>query len=131
MHVRVDSLTLELVRRASAREASRVHSQLNRGIFTLYIIAKTASYLGILCSSIMLLAFFSRGITGDPRTWAPLVAPPLGEALIPIGIGIAVALWAEWAYEFLTTRLEVIDLEMRAAILELANSLSRFVLPRT
>jgi biopolymer transport protein ExbB/TolQ len=125
MHVSVDSLTLELVRRASTREASRVHHKLSRGVFTLAIIANTAAYLGILCTSLMLLTFLSRGITGDRRTWAHLVAPIFGEALIPIALSLAVALFAEWAYKTVTTRLNQLDLEMHAAILELANFLSR------
>ena len=54
-----------------------------------------------------------------------MVAPILGEAVIPIALGIAVALLAAWIHKFLTSRLEQFGLEMHAASLNLANSLSR------
>jgi hypothetical protein len=117
-----NGLVIELARRASTREASRVHHQLNRGIATLAIIAKTAAYLAILCTNLTLIAFFSRGITGDRRMWAHLVAPIFGEALIPIALGLAVALFVEWAHNTLTTRLDRLDIEMKAAIVELTTS---------
>ncbi len=123
MPVRVDPLILDLVRRASTRAASRVHQQLSRGIFTLDIIAKTAAYVGILCACFAIFPIL-QGIGGDPRTFAPL-AKTLGEALIPIAIGIAIALGAEWAYKFLTARLEQFDLEMHAETLDLTNALFR------
>lgn len=118
-------------------EASRVHHQFSRGIFTLDIIAKTAAYLGILCTSFTLIVFLSRGISGDRRALAPAFALGFGEALIPIALGLAVALFAELAQNAVTTRLEQLDLEMHAAILELVNSLSRlrfltnFAVPNT
>jgi biopolymer transport protein ExbB/TolQ len=125
MPVRVDAFILDLVGRASTREASRVHQQLSRGIFTLDIIAKTAALLGLVCTNFALLVFLSRGITGDRRTWAHMIAPILGEAVIPTALGIAVALLAAWIHKFLTSRVEQFDLEMHAASLDLANSLSR------
>jgi biopolymer transport protein ExbB/TolQ len=124
MPVRVDARVLDLVRRASTREASRVHRELSRPIYTLAIIAKTAAYVGILGACFAIFPIL-QGIAGDPRTFAPLYGKALGEALIPIAIGIAIALGAEWAYKFLTSRLEQFDLEMHAASLNLANSPSR------
>jgi biopolymer transport protein ExbB/TolQ len=121
---RVDPLILNLVRRAATREASRVHSQLSRGIFTLAIIARTAEWFGILrtCYGIV---FSFPGFDGEPESIKACIEWLLSLSLYPTFWGIAVALLAHWIYKFLTSRLEQFDLEMHAAILDLTNSLSR------
>jgi biopolymer transport protein ExbB/TolQ len=120
--VRVDLLTLDLVRRASTREASRVHQQLSRGIYTLAIIARTATWLGIFATCYGIGHAFDHP-SGEASMGRAIVNEGLAEALLPTVFGIA--LLAAWIHKFLISRVERFDLEMHAAVLELPNILSR------
>jgi hypothetical protein len=56
-------------------------------------------------------------------TVLPFVFPLSME---PAGIGLAIATFALLGRQYVSTRLEAFDLEMRAVTLELANALSLF-----
>jgi biopolymer transport protein ExbB/TolQ len=80
---------------------------MGRGRASLAAIASTAPFVGILASL--------HGI-GSPGP---------SEAMMTTALGLLVALMATWLHSRLCRNLEMVDTEMFAALLELANSLSR------
>jgi biopolymer transport protein ExbB/TolQ len=64
------------------------------------------------------------GCGGEKSTCMAAVTLNLSNAIIPTAAGLLIATLASWGNRYLCVQLEVFDMEMRVATLELANSLS-------
>ena len=106
------SYEIEAAKLASERAAAVLHFKIGRGRASLAAIASTAPFVGILASLY--------GISEKPCAFG---GP--AEAIMPTALGLLVALVAMWSRSYLCRNLELLDTEMHAALLELANSLSR------
>jgi biopolymer transport protein ExbB/TolQ len=114
---------LEFAARAAAREASRVHLANMRGIGSLGIIARTASWIGMI-GTIFGIIFSFGGVDGERATLMAILVEHLAEALVFTVLGIAGALIARWIHDYLRARSIEIDVEMKAAALGLINELA-------
>jgi biopolymer transport protein ExbB/TolQ len=117
--VRVD---IEVARLASGRAAALAHRDLGRGRASLAAIAGTAFFIGVLGTLWALLSVFPE--EAERSTILPSVAGALALSMKPAASGLAIATFALLGRQYLGTRLEFLDMEMRAVTLELANALS-------
>jgi biopolymer transport protein ExbB/TolQ len=85
-------------------------------------IAGTASLIGIL-NALMDLKKAFPAMFDPPPIYGDGAGGP-SEALVPIVMGLFATILALWIHSYLCAQLEKFDTEMRAATLELANSLS-------
>jgi biopolymer transport protein ExbB/TolQ len=116
---------IEAARLASKRAAAVLHLKMGRGRASLTAIASTAALVGLLATTVAMTSAF-RESGCFPVNAMATVAENLSEAIIPTAAGLAVAIVASWCHGYLCSELEMLDTEMRAATLELANSLSSY-----
>lgn len=114
---------IEAAKLASERAAAIVHLKMRRGRASLAAIASSAAFVGILGTSIGIVTSF-RGLGTEKSTAIANLAELLSEAIVPTAAGIAIAILATWSHAYVSRQLEIFNLEMRAASLELANALS-------
>ena len=114
---------LELVRLATSRVATEVHRQMSRGVNGLATVASIAPFVGMFGTVIGIASSF-RGANGDGSSVVAALADSLGDAWSPTVLALFVAIPSMWAYRYLRTRIEVFDIEMEAASLDLLNRLS-------
>ena len=62
-------------------------------------------------------------MSGDKWTLIAIVTERLSQSLMPIELGLLVALLAYFAHKYLRSRLDTFDLEMENASLQLFNQL--------
>jgi biopolymer transport protein ExbB len=85
-------------------------------------VARTAPWFGVLGSCIGIVHSFQR-VNGDRTAIWISTMGSLSEALYPTVLGVAVAILAYGFHQYLANRLAIIDIEMNAASLNLANAL--------
>jgi biopolymer transport protein ExbB/TolQ len=114
---------LGAVQRASGRSASVVHAEMKRGLSSLASIAATAPLVGVLG---WVLGFYNSfpGMSGSQWTMIAIVTERLSESLMPIELGLLVAILAFCGHKYFEGRLEDFDLEMESVSLELMNQLA-------
>jgi biopolymer transport protein TolQ len=114
---------IEAVKLASERAAAIVHRKMGRGRASLAATASSAAFIGIFGTVVGIVTSF-RGLGTEKSTGLMYLAKYLSEAIVPTAWGLLVAIFASWSHAYLCRQLEGLDTEMRAASLELANSLS-------
>jgi len=114
---------LDAAKRASARSVRAVHGEMKRGMNSLASIAVTAPFVGVLG---WVLGFYNSfpGFVGEKSALLAIVNERLSESLMPIELGLLVALLAYFGHTYLLSRLEDFDLEMENASLQLLNQLA-------
>ena len=114
---------LDAVRRASARSARAVHGEMKRGLNSLASIAATAPFVGVLG---WVLGYYNSfpGGSFSKETMMATVTGRLSEALMPIELGLFVALLAYFGHTYLAAKLQDLDVEMENASLQLINQLT-------
>ena len=120
-----DLATLRAVGRASKRQSGVVRENLKSDLWGLATIACIAPWIGIFGTVVGIVNSFG-GISGEKTALRSALCWRLSESLWPLGGGLLVGLIALWSYTYLIAKLEVIDLEMEGASLDLLNQLSRF-----
>jgi biopolymer transport protein TolQ len=118
---------IEAVKLASERMAATIHRKMGRGRASQAAIASSAAFIGIFGTVVGIVTSF-RGVNGERSTIMAALTENLSEAIVPTAWGILLAIFASWGHSYLCDQLDALDTEMRAASLELANSLS--MLPR-
>ena len=118
----IHPLALDCAGRAAERAATFVRRDLNRGAASLQAIASLAPLFGMFASAVSLvnaLAFryHDSGLL--------CVAGSPSEALVPTVLSLPVAIVACGGFYYLRHRAAGAALEMRAAALELVNTLAR------
>jgi biopolymer transport protein ExbB/TolQ len=113
---------LDAAKRATARSARAVHVEMKRGLNSLASIAVTAPFLGVLG---WILGYYNSflGVSGSKESILAAVTQRLAEALMPIDLGLFVALIAYFGHRYFLAKLEDLDVEMENASLQLLNQL--------
>jgi signal peptidase I len=105
---------------------------MSRGMPTLATIAATAPLIGIFGTVLGMLNSF-RSVGGSRTTILAAMTGWISEAMIPTLLGLIVGVPAFWCYQYLTSQMEVFDMEMENATSDLLNRLivylARFPLP--
>ncbi len=120
-------LVLDSVVRVAGRTAATVHRDMKRAVDSLASIAAVAPLLGFL---IVLEGIASSFVGCGGEKWTCLAAgvERLANAIARGTLGLLVGIVSSMCYQHLQRRLAEAGMELRCAILELANSLA--VLPR-
>src|SRR5579871_6097788 len=116
-------VAVETARLASERAAAVIRWRLGRGRTGLAAIAGSASSIGILSTLTWMREWVRVGFV-EPPNWGCVIFRNPAEPIVFTAMGLLVTVLALWCHKYLSERLESIDTEMRAATLELANSLS-------
>ncbi len=106
------------------RSAAIVHGDLKRGLNSLATIVSTAPWFGLL-GTVVGMHYSFPSIGTEKTTAMAVYFELLSQALAPCAIGVMVAAVTMWFYRDLLTRLEIFDMEMETASVELVNGLSR------
>jgi biopolymer transport protein ExbB len=114
---------LDAVKRALARSAVLVHTEMSRGINTLAAIATTAPLVGAF-GTLLGIANSFPGSGTDKWTMLAAVAERLSGSLVPAEIGLLVALLAFCGHKYFRTKIEEFDVEMENASLQLIHRLA-------
>jgi biopolymer transport protein ExbB/TolQ len=116
---------VEAAEREMRVTANRVHEELRKGLSGLGSIATTAPLVGLFGTTIGILDSF-RGIDMQKSAALAMIAGNLAASLATTALGMLVAVFAVWCFNWLTDRLATIDAESRIASLELVRYLDRF-----
>jgi biopolymer transport protein ExbB/TolQ len=117
---------LAAVRRVSAGSAKVVHSQLERGLHILASIAFSAPLVGVIGTLLGILNSFP-GFIGDKDSHYALVNERLSESLMPIELGLLVAMLAFCGHKYLSAKLDDFDIEMDNTSFLLASYLTPLI----
>jgi len=111
---------VEASRRALERAEAIVHAELKRGISALATIGSSAVFVGLFGTVVGIINAF-QGISTEKSTGLGAVAGGISEALVATAIGLFVAIPAVWMFNYFTTRLEALDVEMGNSSSELID----------
>jgi biopolymer transport protein ExbB/TolQ len=114
---------LDAAKRASARSALAVRGEMKHGLSSLASIAFSAPLVGVIGALLGILDSFPP-LGTEKWTGYAITAENLSNALMPIELGLLVALLAYFGHKHLLSRLEGFELEMENASLQLLNQLS-------
>lgn len=102
---------IESAQRGMDRAATIFDQELKRGLNTVATIATSSPFIGLFGTIFGIInAFRGMALTGSGGIGA--VAAGIAEALITTAFGIGVAILSLWCYNFLNTKVDVIDAEM-------------------
>ena len=113
-----------LILSACRRAATVQKLELSRGLDVLITIAATAPLLGFLAAAFAMVNSFV-GCNGEKYSCLADLAGRLADAIIPIPFALALALGAIWIQRYLTSQVQVFELEMETTALALANALRK------
>jgi len=114
---------IHCARRAAERAAAGLRRELGRGTGSLRAIACTAPFIGMFGTALPLKhALLAQSL---PDFHICDCANGLGLIFIPMALSLSVAILASAVFDGLRHQLETLDFQMRAAILDLLDDLSR------
>jgi len=125
-----DAEMIETAIRAMRPSATVVHVELRRGFNSLASIASTAPLVGAFGTIFGIIDSFP-GCSGAKSACMAATFNGLSEALLPIALGLLVAVPTQWCCKYLRNELEAFDLEMENESLELVNYLAIYLGQRT
>jgi biopolymer transport protein ExbB/TolQ len=105
--------------------AKRRHGELMKGLSGLATIGATAPFVGLFGTVIGIINSF-RGAGATRATIISATAGGISEALVTTGLGLLVAVPSVWAYNYLTGRMELFDMEMNNAVEDVSSYLCEF-----
>jgi len=111
---------IEASRRALERAEALVHAEMKRGIGSLATIGSSAPFVGLFGTVVGIINAF-KGISTEKSTGLGAVAGGISEALVTTAIGLFVAIPAVWMFNYFTTKLESLDVEMGNSSSELLD----------
>ena len=111
---------IEASRRALERAEAIVHAELKRGISSLATIGSSAPFVGLFGTVVGIINAF-KGISTEKSTGLGAVAGGISEALVATAIGLFVAIPAVWMFNYFTSKLESLDVEMGNSSSELID----------
>lgn len=112
--------TIEASRRALERAEAITHAELKRGVSALATIGSSAPFVGLFGTVVGIINAF-KGISTEKSTGLGAVAGGISEALVATAIGLFVAIPAVWMYNFFSSKLEALDVEMGNSSSELID----------
>jgi biopolymer transport protein ExbB len=114
----------ELLRRALERQLETMSSDLRRGFSALASVGSVAPFVGLFGTVVGIINAFE-GIARTGSGGLGSVSAGIAEALVVTAFGLAVAIPAVLAFNFLTTRADRLDLALSTAAGELADHLEQ------
>ncbi len=109
-----DADVIGAVRLSMGRSAAAVRKELTRGLNGLASIASTAPLFGFFGTCLGIFNAFRNG-TGEKTTLMLRTLLDLSDALIPIALGLLVAIPTLWFYRYLSSQVEIFDVEIESA----------------
>jgi biopolymer transport protein ExbB/TolQ len=113
--------------RAVERQMLIITAELKRGLGILATIGATAPFVGLLGTTMGIVNAFSGMMASGGGGSLAAVAGGISEALITTAIGLMAAIPAVWFYNFFTTKIDFISVEMTYTSKELVDYLIRSV----
>jgi len=113
--------------RAVERQMLIIVSELKRGLGILATIGATAPFVGLLGTTMGIVNAFSSMMASGGGGSLGAVAGGISEALITTAIGLVAAIPAVWFYNYFTTKIDFISVEMTYTSKELIDYLIRSV----
>jgi biopolymer transport protein ExbB len=111
---------IEASRRALERAEAITHAELKRGVAALATVGASAPFVGLFGTVVGIINAF-KGISTEKSTGLGAVAGGISEALVTTALGLFVAVPAVWAFNYFTTKLEGLDVEMSNSSSELID----------
>ena len=118
-----DAQVIEAVNRTSRRAAAAVHQEMQRGLSSLATMASIAPLAGVLGTVVGIPTVF-KGCAGDRFACMAAVIDAIATALVPVALGLLVALQALWCYRYLSSRVEAFDTEMENSSVHVLDALT-------
>ncbi|HET9276109.1 MAG TPA: MotA/TolQ/ExbB proton channel family protein [Gemmatimonadales bacterium] len=113
--------------RAVERQMLIVLSEFKRGLGVLATVGSTAPFVGLLGTTMGIVAAFNAMTAGGTAGGLAGIAGGIAEALITTGLGLLVAIPAVWFYNYFTTKIEYLTVEMTYTSKELIDYLIKSV----
>jgi biopolymer transport protein ExbB/TolQ len=117
-------MALNAALRASASSGAIVHGEMKRGLNSLATIVSLAPWLGLFGMVLGICNSFP-ALGTEKSTAMAIIFELLSQAFTPCAFGVIVAVVTMWFYKYLLSQLDVLDMEMQNASLQLMNTLSR------
>ncbi len=111
---------VDTVRRSIQRASALTAADLKKGVASLATIGATAPFVGLLGTVVGIITAF-QGIAATGSGGLGAVSAGISEALIETALGLVVAIPAVWFYNYLTGRIEHLNVEMDNSSSELVD----------
>ncbi len=115
------------VERAVERNMLIITAELKRGLAVLATIGATAPFVGLLGTVFGIINSFTQMAAQSSGGGLAGIAAGIAEALIATGFGLLVAIPAVWAYNYFTTKIDNLVVEMTVTSKELIDYLIKGV----
>ena len=119
----LDVFAFEAAKRAAKLSARDAHIRMSRGLKLVAAIVVTALFVGVFDTCYDILTGF-KGCVGSRESCMAAFDYEVSRALVPTAWGFLVAIASRWAYGYLQSDVNSLDLEMETASLDLMNYLS-------
>jgi biopolymer transport protein ExbB/biopolymer transport protein TolQ len=113
--------------RAVERQMLIVLAEFKRGTGVLATVGSTAPFVGLLGTTMGIITAFTGMATGGTAGGLAGVSAGIAEALITTAVGLMVAIPAVWGYNYFTTKIENLTVEMTYTSKELIDYLIKSV----
>jgi biopolymer transport protein ExbB/biopolymer transport protein TolQ len=113
--------------RAVERQMLITLSGFKRGLGILATVGSTAPFVGLLGTTMGVVTAFNAMSAGGASGGLAGIAGGISEALIATALGLLVAIPAVWAYNYFTTKIEYLSVEMTYSSKELIDYLIKSV----
>ncbi|MGE0556473.1 MAG: MotA/TolQ/ExbB proton channel family protein [Gemmatimonadales bacterium] len=113
--------------RAVERQMLITLSDFKRGLGVLATVGSTAPFVGLLGTTMGIVTAFNAMSAGGASGGLAGIAGGISEALITTALGLLVAIPAVWAYNYFTTKIEYLSVEMTYSSKELIDYLIKSV----
>ena len=113
--------------RAVERQMLIVLSEFKRGLGVLATVGSTAPFVGLLGTTMGIVTAFNAMTAGGNAGGLAGIAGGIAEALITTALGLLVAIPAVWFYNYFTTKIENLTVEMTYTSKELIDYLIKSV----
>lgn len=113
---------VELATREMSRRLEDLSAQARRGLGILATTGSTAPFVGLFGTVVGIIVVFT-SMAADGGGGFETVSAGIAEALIVTGLGLVIAIFAVWIFNFITNRLEHMDMQMQHASSEMVDFL--------
>jgi biopolymer transport protein ExbB/biopolymer transport protein TolQ len=123
----ITSADINSAERAVEREMLITLSDFKRGLGILATVGSTAPFVGLLGTTMGIVTAFNAMSAGGASGGLAGIAGGISEALITTALGLLVAIPAVWFYNYFTTKIEFLTVEMTYGSKELIDYLIKSV----